>query len=240
MTIIIQEKDSRTLFDETVSDFCKAVEAVTADRVIIGLPGGRSIVPFCESLLGRNLPAPFWRRLVIFLVDERVVPLNHPDSNYRTLNEVLFEPALRRKLLQPEQVVGFEPDFNRSDYGAGAYTARLGRYGGNFHIIILGAGEDGHVAALFPHHPVLSLTGPEFTWLADSPKPPALRMTAQRGLLETAETVFCLFLGAGKRDALKKFLDPRVSVAECPAKLINSIDRRFVATDQAADQLRSA
>ncbi|RLG14839.1 MAG: glucose-6-phosphate dehydrogenase, partial [Candidatus Nanohalarchaeota archaeon] len=100
-----------------------------------------------------------------------------------------------------------------------------------FDIVLLGAGEDGHVAALFPQHHSIRHEGEEYFTMPDSPKPPVERLTASKKMLEGADTAIALFLGEGKRQALQNFKNPELSTLECPAKLIRNAAYPYVLTD---------
>lgn len=189
------------------------------DHVVLGVPGGTSVVGIFEKLSKQQLQ---WKRIHICLVDERLVEAGHMDSNFRLLQEAFG--GNRDVILHPvveQQVVGDE---------AAGYTQLLNHLGGRFDIILLSSGEDGHVAALFPEHPILKELICSFVTMTDSPKPPPARLTASLPLLSQAKVGFLLFFGEGKRDAVQLF-NADVAINVCPAKLIENNGMFYVFTD---------
>jgi 6-phosphogluconolactonase len=92
-----------------------------------------------------------------------------------------------------------------------------------FDLILLGIGEDGHTASLFPDHPLLAEIR---TWVApvfDAHKPPPTRMTMTLPLINSARTIFFVAVGPGKADILSKVLKPtgrQQEGQELPAQLV--------------------
>jgi 6-phosphogluconolactonase len=203
---------------------------------VVGLCGGRSIVGFLDALTeqlsnsGRALPP----NVHFFMVDERCVPLDHPDSNYRLLREGFFDRALANQQIGPFQVHPFEigQDPNAA---ALAYTEKLVAFDiEGFSIVVLGLGEDGHIAGLFPHHPALAVEERRFLTFDDSPKPPSHRMSASLPLVCTAQYGFLLAFGAAKLQAFQRVTSEQVSLDECPGRVINSIPQSWTVTDLVA------
>ena len=134
-------------------------------KVIIAIPGGTSVKIIFKLLKQEKLP---WKQLHFFMVDERLVPITHKDSNFK-----LAKPYLSKANLHP---------FNHKK-PIKDYKKELHDLGGNFDIVLLSAGEDGHIASLYPHHPTIR-DGNEFFILTDSsPKPPKNRMSASKNLI---------------------------------------------------------
>jgi 6-phosphogluconolactonase len=96
---------------------------------------------------------------------------------------------------------------------------------------VVGVGEDGHIAGLFPHHPALAEKGEVFVYFHDSPKPPADRMSASAPLITGAELSVVLLFGEGKRAAWNAFNDNSVAVEACPSKLARKAKECLVVTD---------
>jgi len=122
----------------------------------VALSGGKTPVPFYTSMAETRIDLP-WERTHLFLADERFLPLDHPDSNCRLLQQTL----LTMKQLPPENVhpVPVETTGLRATARASArrYERDLTRFfkisPGQFpcfDLILLGIGEDGHTASLFP------------------------------------------------------------------------------------------
>lgn len=189
------------------------------DHVVIGVPGGRSVVAIFEKL--QTMPIE-WSRVHICLVDERLVARGDKESNFRLLEESFCKVS--EVHLHP--VIAADVDKT----AAFQYAKLVQKLGGRFDIILLSSGEDGHVAALFPDHPVLSVAEKMFVTFEDSPKPPAARVTASLPMLMQAKVAFLLFFGEGKRAALELFLSD-VPLRKCPAKLVQSCAVSYVFSD---------
>lgn len=110
------------------------------------------------------------------------------------------------------------------------YQESFDHEGGRFDIVVLGAGEDGHVASLFPHQSV-NTKEKGFFYVHDSPKDPKDRVSISPTQIEQARRAVVLFMGEGKKEALANFLDPTKTVNDCPAKLALSAGEVLVLTD---------
>ncbi|MFZ5444886.1 MAG: 6-phosphogluconolactonase [Myxococcota bacterium] len=145
-----------------------------------------------------------WSRVHFFLSDERCVPLDHPDSNYRALRA-----ALPRARLEPVRTELPPAEAARE------YAARLPA---QLDLVHLGLGPDGHVASLFPGHALLGEREVRVAALTDSPKPPAARVTFTLPTLFAAREVWFLVVGGAKRPVVEAVRhDPTCSF---PAALV--------------------
>lgn len=134
-------------------------EAIGArGRFTAALSGGKTPVPFYQRVA--EFPDSFpWGKTHIFLVDERWVPPDHPDSNYRLVQENL----LSRAAIPPENIHPIPVSEGSPESAAHRYEETLKKFfqlsaPGEFpelDLIVLGMGEDGHIASLFPGHPAL-------------------------------------------------------------------------------------
>ena len=222
MTEIITEKDESILAERAVQILSEQINLILGekDKVVLAIPGGRSVQGIFKLLSKEDIP---WSKIHIFMVDERLVHLDDKESNFRLATESFIDKLIQEGKLPEENVHPF-----KFEEGIEAYEGELKKLGGKFDCIILGVGEDGHVAALFPH---LSINDDSeyFLTLENSPKPPKQRMTSSRKLLEKAEFAIALFIGKGKKDAFNNYKNKTID--DCPAKLIDEIDNAFVLTD---------
>jgi 6-phosphogluconolactonase len=210
---------------------CKAKKP--SEPLTIGLCGGRSVVGLLGALHqeSHNQPKDILGRLQFFMVDERLVPLTDEQSNYGGLKKLLFDRLISESVIAEDQLHPFVPDPSLADYGCAAYMRELEEYGGAFTVAVVGVGEDGHIAGLFPGHKTLEHQEHGFLTFHDSPKPPPDRMTASRPLLEASELAVVLLLGEGKRGAWTAFNRPESSVAACPALIAKGARSCLVVTD---------
>jgi len=201
--------------------------------LVVGLCGGRSVVGLLGALQkeSANQPKELLGRIQFFMVDERLVPLTDEQSNYGGLKRLLFDSLVEQKAISEKQLHPFVTDPSTKDYGCSSYEQELRSLGGAFTVVVLGVGEDGHVAGLFPQHQSLKETGKTFVHFHDSPKPPSDRMSASPALVTGADMSIILALGEGKRQAWDSFKNEAVTVEACPAKLALQAGRCLVVTD---------
>jgi 6-phosphogluconolactonase len=164
-------------------------------RASLALSGGSTPGPVFRELAKRDVP---WHLVDFYFVDERFVPPDHPESNYLLAEEALFKPLG----VHVEQVFRMQGERQDRDEAARDYEQRLPAV---LDVVVLGMGEDGHTASLFPGassleektRRVLAVVGP---------KPPPWRMTLTLPVLQSARKVLGLVAGAGKRDMVRRVL----------------------------------
>ncbi len=164
------------------------------------------------SALDRHAIAA-WDHLRLTWVDERVVPFDHPDSNRGAAwrSGLLTPPGLEMPLLKDDET---------AQEAAARVTAALRTaFGNGLDVLLLGIGEDGHFASLFPGHP----WGGEVPVLIvpDSPKPPSLRLSLSLPFLQTASRAVLLATGEGKRESLRRL---RTGDPSLPASHLSDLD----------------
>jgi 6-phosphogluconolactonase len=161
----------------------------------LAIPGGSALAALGPARA--RLPPEVWSRVRLTFVDERCVPLDSPDSNHGDAirANVLGSPASVLPLCLEGE--GLPHAFRR------VAMALSKDFGGALDVVLLGLGEDGHVASLFPGHAASGTSGPVATML-DSPKPPARRITLTVPFLATASAIVLLATGEPKRAALER------------------------------------
>ncbi|MCE2946046.1 MAG: 6-phosphogluconolactonase [Betaproteobacteria bacterium] len=179
-----------------------------AGPVVFAACGGRSVDGILAALPGQaGVP---WERVHVFLVDERVVPAGHADSNLRQLHAGLVAPLASAGLLPAGNLHAFafpqHPSVAAEAAAVESCNRALRALGGRFDAVLLSAGEDGHVAALFPGHRSFDDPAQGYIRFDDSPKPPASRVSASRALLLRSRAAALVFAGESKRAALAGFI----------------------------------
>ncbi|HEV2768827.1 MAG TPA: 6-phosphogluconolactonase [Solirubrobacteraceae bacterium] len=170
-----------------------------------------------------------WDHAHVWLVDERCVPRDDPQSNARMIDRSLFAHAgAGPPRLHPVDGEALPED------AAWLYARELDVHvpDGVLDMVVLGVGEDGHIGSLFAHHPLLEAHHVPCAAIHDSPKPPARRVTLTLPWLRAARHTVLLADGAAKRDALHRALgqpDPAT-----PASLLGD-GLNEVICDAAAD-----
>ncbi len=137
-----------------------------------------------------------------FWADERCVPPNDPESNFKLANELLFRP-LNISETQIHRIHGEDSPEQATQIAIEEFNRIIP--GQIFDLIFLGMGEDGHVASLFPGASAEILdTSVPFLVVKNSPKPPPTRISLSYKMLFTATNVWVLASGTGKESALRE------------------------------------
>jgi 6-phosphogluconolactonase len=210
-----------------VCELIQQIQGMEAE-VVVGLPGGNSVKPILKAVAESDIPLD---NVHFFWVDERFVPHTDPDSNYKQAMDFVFQDLIDQGKIPRENLHAFP--YNPIDEGQDlqTYYDQFDALGGLFHVLVLGSGEDGHIASLFPGHTYWEKTQPALFFERDSPKPPSTRVTFGPPVFEDAQKTVLLFLGEGKRSALDHFLNDNVALIDCPAKIVQENEELYVFTD---------
>lgn len=203
-------------------------EQGTAHICITGGRGGQGAL----AALAAN-PGIEWQGVHVWWSDERFVPRGDDQRNDVMATAALFD-------LVDIPVANLHPmpasdDYDDIETAARAYAAELAAFGDpgpRFCVSILGMGEDGHVASLFPEHPGLREARPVFGVL-DSPKPPPRRLSMSFDVINTAASVILIASGSGKADAVGLLMNDPGPLA-VPAAGVHGTVQTLLAVDEAA------
>lgn len=194
---------------------CERALASTG-RFSVALSGGGTPGPMYRRLAESPIVERFpWDRVHWFWGDERFVPHDHPDSNYKLAADALLDRApVPRANIHPVPIDGLTPD-----QAAASYERTLKDWYGSdtldparplLDVNLLGLGDDGHFASLIPGQPVLE---ERRAWVAAVPHGrPEPRITLTYPALESSAASLFLVAGAGKQTALRKAVHPDPSV----------------------------
>ena len=201
------------------------------DRVQIALAGGETPKAAYRALARQHLP---WDRVDILLGDERWVPADDPSSNARMLRETLLSAG------EPGAHACFHPvptQLETPEASARAYGALLEQLCNSqppqLELVLLGLGDDGHTASLFPGTSAPAVRD-RWTTIGEGKGLPRVTLTAP--VLSAARRVVFLVSGAGKQQALGRLLDPAEDPDRTPAKLVQPTQDVLVLADRAAAQ----
>jgi len=188
--------------------------AVARGRATLAIPGGRSPGPVLTALAG--ICEPFLReRLHLLWLDERAVPLGDGDRNDAPTLAAWTAGGALPAHVHPMPAEEKDLDRAAADY---ADTMRRSLVGGALDVALVGIGEDGHCASLFPNHPGLKDLG-EVMVVRDSPKPPKNRLTMTLPVLHRTRDLVILALGAAKgriAAAARRGPNPAIPVSLLP------------------------
>ncbi|HEY4280887.1 MAG TPA: 6-phosphogluconolactonase [Conexibacter sp.] len=210
--------DAEATARTTAERIAAAIADARAERGVahVSLAGGRTPAR-AYRLLGRVVSD--WRDVHLWFGDERCVPLDDPDSNHRLVVENLLDgvseplPTVHPVLGSTEDPAGAAADYERElRTTIGDETPRLD-------VALLGLGEDGHTASLFPNGPELD-ERQRLCIPVHGTKPPFDRITLTLPMLRAARSMLVLAEGAGKAWAITQLLagpTPRI-----PASLLDS------------------
>jgi 6-phosphogluconolactonase len=180
-----------------------------------------------------------WSRVDVWWGDERFVPHDDPDRNELQARQALLDalpldPARVHPMPPSDAPEGPDPEAAAARYAD--ELARAAKPGTaalpHFDVLLLGVGEDGHVASVFPEHPVAYETRP-VSAVRGAPKPPPVRLTLTLPAINTAEEVWLMASGPGKASAVRLALSGAGPV-QVPAAGVHGVERTLWLLDRAA------
>ncbi|KAK1303893.1 hypothetical protein QJS10_CPB11g00638 [Acorus calamus] len=203
---IKSEKPKHIVF-KGEEDLSKSLAKYTADlsEKFVSERGAFTVVLSGGSLiesLRKLLEAPYvdtveWAKWHVFWVDERVVKKDHPDSNYK----LAFDGFLS-KVVELSKDNGFP----------------------KFDLMLLGMGPDGHVASLFPGHPLVKENQRWVTFIKDSPKPPPQRITFTFPVINSSSYIAQVVCGSNEAAAVHSALGTEKTSDPLPAAMVSLKD----------------
>ncbi len=168
-------------------------------RCVLGLSGGRTPVPVFERLTAQS--GIDWNRIHLIWCDERCVPPDHPASNYGVARAKLVD-GIGIPADNIHRIRGEARPLDAADHYEVEMHRLLGHHG-RPDVLLLGMGQDGHTASLFPRHQALTETDRWFVPVHVAASPP-WRVTATFPFLNRASHILFLVVGREKADALAR------------------------------------
>ena len=229
---VLVYEDVGELYRVAASRFVEAVDQAVAIRgqFTVALAGGSTprgmYARLAESPWRERVP---WSAVQVFWGDERCVPPDHPDSNYR----MAYEALLSRVPLPAANIHRMAGELD-PEKAAEAYSATLREVFGlsgeavpRFDLVLLGLGSDGHTASLFPGTAALAETQ---RWVVANfvPRLGAYRLTLTFPVLNAARQVMFLVTGSGKAEVVARVLEGPRRVMELPAQAVAPTDGQLV------------
>lgn len=195
------------------------------NRFTVALSGGRSPMEFYCKLSALE-DFSFWQRTHIFLGDERFVPQNDENSNFKMIKENLLDYVS----IPPENVHPVATDQKNVDLAAESYKNELVRFfefkennAPRFDLVLLGVGTDGHTASLFPDDERVDDPG-RLVLPVSLPHLKHERISLSLPVINNARNVVALVIGASKADIFGEIVEKNLQV---PMSKVSPADGRM-------------
>jgi 6-phosphogluconolactonase len=218
-------KDADDLGEFAARSFVELAKRSIAERgrFLVALSGGGTPMKLYERLARETLD---WSRLHFFWGDERCVPVDDAGNNYGQTKRILFDKVGAANIHRIESDLG-------PVSAARAYLQTLSDFAEpslpfpRFDLVLLGMGEDGHTASLFPGSPV-HMTEPVIAVTAHYQDRPANRVTLTPLVFNQAREIWFLVTGAGKAETLRNVLKGERNLEKYPAQRIQPVDGKLI------------
>ena len=218
---LVTPRDKSLVASEAATRLAAILRAAVAERgsATLALSGGNTPRD-AYALLARE-PGIDWGKVQVFWVDERAVSPTDDRSNYHwaklTLLDVAAIPAhhVHRMEADDSDLEAAATRYEESLRGNVATTSGLPA----FDAMVLGIGDDGHTASLFPGEPTVDVRDRLVATARPAPGREA-RMTLTAPVIENASHVLVLVVGAGKRPALERAWDVQGDLHQTPSRLV--------------------
>ncbi|HDY82710.1 MAG TPA: 6-phosphogluconolactonase [Halieaceae bacterium] len=213
--------DAKAVAEAAAQKIQKAAEEAIArsGSFSLVLAGGSTPVSVYRLLAAQEADWPAWQ---FYFGDERCLPADDPERNSVMATQNLFEHIP----VQDHQIHVILAE-NGAEAAAAAYANKISSVM-PFDLVLLGLGEDGHTASLFPgqEHPEGQLVVP----VHDAPKPPPDRVSLNYGALASATEILFLVSGKGKAEAVKQWRNGQ----DIPAARLSKLHEPEILIDTAA------
>ena len=233
--VIKKFSDLETLSQFAAEKFVKVANQAIAERgrFLVALSGGSTPMKLYAQLANTELN---WKLVHFFWGDERCVPADDEGNSYGQAKKVLFDKIGTTNIHRVES--DLEPAA-----AAQAYANTLSGFADapfdfpRFDLVLLGMGDDGHTASLFPGSPV-EVTTPTLAVTAHYQDRPANRVTLTQLVFNQAREVWFMVAGKSKAETLKNVLQGEHKPETYPAQRIQPVDGELVwMIDEAAGSL---
>ncbi len=245
------ENDNMEKVIKKFPDIYKLSRAAAEYMVTLSRAATQRDAPFSVALCGGSTPESLyallatevyakrvdWSLVHVFWGDERCVPPDHIESNYRMARHAL----LKHVPIPPENIHRM-PAERKPDEAARLYERELRQFFGetdwpSFDLILLGIGDDGHTASLFPNSPALQVTD---RWVTENyvEKLDTWRLTLTAPAINTAANILFMAIGEKKARRIQQVIQGEYQPENLPAQMIQPTRGRLVwLVDEAAGAL---
>lgn len=239
MAAAAEKKKNRVEVFDSEEELAAALAKYTADLsekygkergcFTVVLSGGSLIKSLRKLVEPPYIDSIEWGKWHVFWVDERVVPKDHVDSNYKLahdgfLSKVPILPGNAYAINDALSAEGAAEDYElclkhlvQTNILATSSTGFP-----KFDLMLLGMGPDGHVASLFPGHPLCKENEKWVTFIKDSPKPPPERITFTFPVINSAAYNALVICGAGKAGPVQAALGNSQNADLLPVQMVSA------------------
>ena len=234
--MVIQKfRDSDELSQAATKKFIELANQAIAERgrFFVSLSGGSTPMKLFERLANEGLD---WSRVHFFWGDERCVPVDDPGNTYGQTKKILFDKIGMTNIHRVESEL--EPAS-----AAQAYAHTLSGFADapfdfpRFDLVLLGMGDDGHTASLFPGSPV-DIETSTIAVTAHYQDRPANRVSLTPKVFNQAREIWFLVTGAGKAETLRRVINGERNLKQLPAQRIQPVNGNLIwMIDEAAGKL---
>ena len=244
MTDIIKEirifKDMDGITDFAIEkwDAISGKEITNKGCFTVALSGGGTPVALYRKLSGeKTLP---WHKTHVFVVDERFVPYESDENNYHMISRILLRHVnIPAKNIHPVLTSVLTPRTSAAKYEEDliSYFKSSRKKPPQFDLVLLGIGEDGHTASLFPGAPCLKETMRNVVAVIPSDKSKRERITLTLPVINNSKNIIFLATGENKAGIIKKVIEENTSL---PAAMVKPQTGKLIfLLDEAAGSLLS-
>jgi 6-phosphogluconolactonase len=198
----------------------KVIDAIDNKASSIILTGGRSAKQLYNMFATVQVIRDF-SKINLYFSDERCVPPEYEESNYRTVVDTLFSGEA------PGNLMRIQGEANDPQTEAARYATTIPD---EVDLLLLSVGEDGHIASLFPGNEAIDSLE-KVVFVKNVPKPPFRRITITPSVIQSAQEVIVMASGPQKGEVLAKALKDPLNIMELPVRL--TIGRMWI-LDEAA------
>lgn len=234
MTEIHIFKDMQQMAEFTVLRWAEISKSEVENKgyFSVALSGGRTPVTLYKKLSEKKeFP---WEKTHVFMVDERFVPYESDENNYHMINTILLRHLnIPPKNIHPILTSDISPETSAQKYEKDiiSYCKAVRTRQPRFDLILLGIGEDGHTASLFPGTPALKETRNLAVSVCSTGPVTRERITITLPVINNAQNIFFMAEGVGKARIIKEVVEdrnnmlPAAMVRPCDGKLVFLLDQ---------------
>jgi len=221
-------KDPQELADQVSGWIMDQIAKSTGSRFDLAISGGSTPNLLFSALASKYADSSLWQKTHFWWTDERMVAPFDPQSNFGTAQKLLFS-----KIAIPEKnihrIKGESDPLQEAENYSQKIIKALKIVNGwpSFDLILLGMGEDGHTASIFPNQTEL-LISDRLCEMAYHPVTNQVRITLTGSVINNAALICFVVTGAGKAERLSKIFSNDENSKQLPAALIKPVNGELV------------